>query len=397
MLPVLTKYLSPEGYGIISLFTVLVSIMSVITGLSVNSGVSVNFYKYDKEKLKIFIGNCIIILNITSILVLILIFALSSVLSDLINLENVWIFIAVILAYAQFITTINLTLWLVEQKPIPYTIYQVSQTFISTSLVLFFIVYLGMDWQGQLISTTIATITFLIISFIVLYKRGYLKIKVSKEHIKDALNFGVPLIPHALSGWIKTGSDRFIISSALGVGITGIYSVSYQVGFVILVLFAAFSKAWSPYIMSELKQIPTFEKKQEIVIQTYKYFIGFIILSLGYSLFASFLIPIFFGDNFVNSSKYIIYFAIAFAFEGMYLMVVNYIFYTKSTFILSKISITSSILYVLLLYVLIRNYGIIGASISTMVVSIINFLIVWYISNKLYPMPWFNFLRKNEV
>ena len=66
MLPILTRYLTPEDYGIIATFTVLVSFLMVFTGLSIHGSISVNFFKMEKEELKIFIGNCLIILNISS-------------------------------------------------------------------------------------------------------------------------------------------------------------------------------------------------------------------------------------------------------------------------------------------------------------------------------------------
>jgi O-antigen/teichoic acid export membrane protein len=45
MLPILTRYLTPEDYGIISVFTVLVSILAVFTGLSIHGAINVNFFK----------------------------------------------------------------------------------------------------------------------------------------------------------------------------------------------------------------------------------------------------------------------------------------------------------------------------------------------------------------
>jgi hypothetical protein len=97
---------------------------------------------------------------------------------------SIEIVLAVALAFAQFLTTINLLLWMAEQKPKRYSIYQTS---LSIILIVGF---------GQIIATAIGTI---------IIKRGYLIFKLNNSHI---LKFG---IPHSLGAWIATGADRLIL------------------------------------------------------------------------------------------------------------------------------------------------------------------------------------------
>ncbi len=388
MLPILTKYLSPEDYGKISVFSVIVSIMSIFTGLSVHGAINVNYFKLEKKELQTFISNCIIILNVTTVIMILLLLLLYPILKDILEFEIHWLLLSVILASAQFLTTINLLLWMVEHKPIPYAFYQISQTIIITSLILYYILYLNYDWEGQIIGLAIGTLIFSISSIIFLLKRKYINFKFDLMYIKDALNFGVPLLPHALSGWIKTGSDRLIITALLGASLTGIYTVSYQVGAVMLVLVTGFSKAWSPYIMEKLSSNPSIEEKKNIVRLTYKYFVLLLLISFIYIFTSIKLLPLFIGKEFHGSIEYLAYFVFAFAFQGMYFMVGNYLFYTKSTKQLSKISVLTSLIHIILIFTLINFIGIKGVAITTLIVSIINFLLIWYMSNKLYPMPW---------
>ena len=390
MLPVLTRYLTPEDYGIISLFTVFVSILAVFTGLSIHGAINVNFFKMKKDDLKVFIGNCIIILNVSTFIVLFFIYMLHPLIIEKLNIGIEWIFVGVVLAFSQFLTTINLLLWMAEEKPKPYSIYQISQTLTVTLLSLTLIVGFRMNWEGQLIATTIGTLLFSIISFVFIIKRGYLIFQPKKEYMKDALQFGVPLIPHALASWVITGADRIVIMGILGTSATGIYAVGYQIGMIMGVLVTALNKAWNPYIYKILSTNPTLKDKKKIVKFTYIYFIGIFLFAIIFSKISELLIPYFLGEKFTEATKFILYFSITFSFQGMYFMVTNYIFYVKKTHILAYVTFSTALLHLGLLYLLVNTNGSIGAAQANIITFAVTFFIVWILANKSYPMPWKN-------
>ncbi len=388
MLPVLTRYLTPEDYGIISMFTVLVSIFMVFTGLSIHGVININYFKMQKEELKIFIGNCIIVLNISTMILLIFVYLLHPIFIERLSINMEWLMLAVVLAFAQFLTTVNLLLWIVEQKSIQYSIYQILQTFMTTALSILLIVGFSMNWKGQLLATAISILLFSVISFVFIIKRGYFIFKPNKEYIKDALRFGIPLIPHALSDWVKTGVDRLVLMSVLGATVTGLYAVGYQIGMVILVLVTAFNKAWSPYIFKVLSNNPTIENKKKIVRYTYIYFVGIFLFAYAFGYLAKILIPYFLGERFIASTEFILLFAIAFAFQGMYFMVTNYIFYVKKTYLLAYVTFATAILHIGLLFLFVNLNGAIGAAQASVISFAVTFIAVWILASRVYKMPW---------
>jgi O-antigen/teichoic acid export membrane protein len=78
------------------------------------------------------------------------------------------------------------------------------------------------------------------------------------------------------------------------------------------------------------------------------------------------------------------------AFSGMYLMVTNYIFYSKKTGLLSLVTISSGLLNVVFLVVLIKLLGITGAAMAFTLAMALRFLLTWWVAQKRHPMPWFN-------
>lgn len=137
-----------------------------------------------------------------------------------------------------------------------------------------------------------------------------------------------------------------------------------------------------------LSSEPKFEDKKKIVIFTYLYFIGIFLFAFIFSYISEWLIPYFLGEKFINSSEYIFYFALSFAFQGMYLMIGNYILYTKKTHILAYVTFGTSVLHVGLLYLFINENGTIGAAQASLISFIITFIVTWILASKVYEMPW---------
>jgi O-antigen/teichoic acid export membrane protein len=388
LLPVLTRYLTPEDYGIIAMFFVFTAILGIVMTLETNTAISVNYFKISRKKLKVYIANILLIIAIATSITFIFMLIFSSWFTQILAIPTEWLFIGIIVTLLQFITTINLVLWQSEHNPVPLGIYQISQTIVNLSLSLILIIGFKMGWEGRLIALATASILFGMMSFVFLFKRDYLEFKVNKKDIKDALKFGVPLLPHALSVWFRTGIDRVFLTSLVSASATGVYTVGFQIASVITILTTAFNKAYAPHLFEKLKKI-TESEKHKLVKYAYIYFFGLLLLATVLSLSAPFLIDIFLGKSFLSSKKYISWIAFGFAFYGMYSMVVNYVLYTKQTVYLSYVTFSVSLLHVVLSYVFISRYGALGAAQATTITSFLTFAGVWWLSHKLYPMPWF--------
>ena len=383
----MTRYLTPTDYGIVAIFNVLLAVMVVFVGLSMHGAINVNYFKFKKEELREYIGNVFFILFTNFVLIFIIVFFLKTYISNIIKFPVKWIPIVIVIALCQSIFTINLRLWQVEQKSLPYGLFQISGTILNVAISLIFVVVLAWGWQGRLLGVVITSIVFGFLSIFVIHKRRYIKISFNKKYIKDALFFGIPLIPHALGGWMIGGIDRILINSMVGVAATGIYTVGYQVGMIIGLLASSFNLAWSPFLFEKLKE-NNYSTKIRIVKFTYLYDIGIIILALGLSFIAPYFLKIFISENFYSAYKYVFWIALGHAFNGMYFMVVNYIFYVKKTYILAWVTFFSAGINVVLNYFFIKANGAIGAAQATTITFFICFVLTWILSARVYKMPW---------
>lgn len=392
LLPILTRYLLPADFGVIATFSAYLGVVSVLTGLNVHGVINVNFFKLTHEQFRKYLANVLLLLLVSSLGVLSVVLMLHASLVQWLHLPVSWLTAGVLIAVFQFITLINLVLWQVEKKPFLYGIYQISQTVVNVLLTLVLVVGFLLGWEGRLIALLATGVLFGVMSLWILYQRDYIRFVPDMDDIKDALRFGVPLIPHALSGWLTTGMDRILIMGMVSSVATGLYSVGFQIGMILGVAAGAFNRAYSPFLFEKL-ETATLQQKIRIVKWTYAYFILVLFAALLLSLIAPLVIPFLLGKAYSGSAEFVPWIAFGYAFNAMYLMVVNFIFFTKKTGRLGTVTFSISLLHLLLSYLMIKAFGPIGAAQAMAISFFLIFCAVWYLSGKTYEMPWNIFKR----
>lgn len=398
LLPVLTRYLTPDDYGIIASFTALVSFLAIFIGLSGHGAIDANFFRLEKNKLGVYISNVLIILLLSTFVCLVSVFIFSDMIESKLAISLEWQILAVIVALGQFITLINLSLWVIEQKPLQFGIYQFLQTILITVISIILIVGYSYNWEGQLLGIVIGTLVLSFVSLIVLFKRGYMNLKINKSDMKDFLKFGIPMVPHQFGAWLRAQGDKVIIISLIGTSATGLFAVGYQIGVIMSVFISSLTKALYPILFRLLnKENLLFHEKKRIVLFSYGLFLLILIITIILLFVVDYLYLYFIGQDFHESGFLTKLIIVSFMFEGFYYCIVGYLFYFKETAKLAKITFSISILHILLSILLVYLYGVIGAGYALIISGIVQFILIWHLSNKIYPMPWFSFWRKNEI
>lgn len=398
LLPILTRYLSPAEYGQIAMFQTLLSGITTFIGLNAVGAANRKYYdgNIDKTVLRQFNGSCIHILIISSLIAFIGIFLFQNQLSDFLAIPTSWILAAVIISFFSFITTMRLGQWQIRSQAKWFGLLQVSSSLVNMLLSLLFVIILTRGAQGRIDAQVITGISVAIIALTWLYKDRLLQIKVwNPQYIKEALLFGVPLIPHHVGFFLISAVDRFVINQKLGLTDAGIYMVAVQLSSAMVIIFDAINKAYVPWLFEKLK-IDNYKDKIKTVKYTYLYFIGVLVTAGGAFLIGPFFIKLLAGDEYSKAGDVIGFLCIGQAFGGMYLMVTNYIFFTKRTGLLGIITIITGCLNILLLYYFISYFGLVGAAISFALVKFLQFIFTWILAAKLIKMPWLSFsLFKN--
>lgn len=394
LLPVLTRYLSTADYGIVSMFTVLVGLTLPFTGYNSHAAILRIYFKDDID-IPVYISNALFILIGSSIIAAFIVFIFSDFIAFYSKFPENWLFTVILIGTFQFLVNVILVVWQGQDKAIHYGVFRILLTALNIGLAVLLIVGLGYGWEGVVVGKTTTIVLFGIMAIVVVKNNGLLKFKFKKKYIKHALYYGVPLIPHVLSGFIIAVSDRVFITNMVGINETGIYSVGYQVGMIIVVLAGSFNKAWTPWLYSKLNDGDSLIKKK-IVKFTYIYIFTILCLALFLSMLAPWFMKFLVGQNFYGATKYIIWIAFGYAFNGMYFMVASYIFYVEKTHLLSWMTFSAALTNVVLNYIFILYFGAIGAAQATTLTYVILFILTWILASRVYKMPWLFWLKKND-
>lgn len=393
LLPILTRVLSPTDYGIITMFSAVLVVLGAFTGLNTNSALTVRYFQQDIYDLPSYVSTCLVILIASMVLILFIVLVAMDWLVSFTHIPSKWLMIAICLSASQFISQTILYLWRASNKALQYSAMQITQSSINALLTLYFVLVCGWAWEGRVAGQGISICIISSLALILLRMSGWIKGKPRRDYAVDALKFGAPLIFHVIGALMISLSDRFMISNLLDLKQTGVYMVGMQVGMALGLLTDSFNKSFGPWLFSTLKNNDDCIKKI-IVRYTYLYFLIVTTIAIVIGMSAPWLLEILVGEAFRGAAHIVIYIAMGYAFQGMYFMVTNYIFFMSKTHYLSIVTFCCGAFNIGLSYILIRKFGLDGAAISFMISQAIFFIITWILANRVFPMPWTKLIVK---
>ncbi|WBO93055.1 oligosaccharide flippase family protein BpsH (plasmid) [Bacillus tropicus] len=394
MIPILTRYLNPEEFGMYSMFKITAGLVFSFIGIGINGAITKLYYEKEKKELAIYVFNSFFLVTIMSLLLFILFEMFSSYTSSISSIPASWLWTVIFASYGKVLFQVTLVIFQMEKKPISFGAFQLIQTATNFLLNMIFVVSLSLNWKGALLAEVSSFFVFSLIGIYILRKSHWLHIKLDKSDIKHSIKFGIPIIPHVIGMYIITVSDRFLVSNMIGLQETGIYTVGSQIAMIIMILQESFNKAWVPWLFSNLKKDKLILKKRIVKI-TYLYYVVILVGVIILSMISPLVVTWFAGFKYQGADKYIFWLALGYAFNGMYKMVTNYIFYVGKTYYLSIVTAITALINLGLSYLLILLNGAIGAAQATAISYFISFILTFYLSNKVYKMPWALIENKN--
>lgn len=230
---------------------------------------------------------------------------------------------------------------------------------VYTILVLIFIVYYEYSWEFVILATLISLFIFSVIGLILVIKENMIKISLDLSYIKNALGFGIPMLPTALKDTVMSTTDRLFLINMVSFAAVGLYTIAFQLSMILMLLTSSFNSAFSPWLFEKLKLNEKLTLLA-IVKYTYIYFVLIILFGIAWILVANLIVNYLLDSQYENSVEYIPWIVFSFVFGGMHSMVVNYIYYAQKTIVYGIISTMAIVLNIVLNYILIKTNGPIG-------------------------------------
>lgn len=398
-LPIFSYFILPDELGIVANYDVLVQIVAYLAFTSLVGNIIYFYYDRSKEKVATLVSNLIFLFSLVNVGACVCIFIFSDIAENYLCFGFNLQLLAIIQNEFNLIHSLNTTLYRLEERPIPCVSINLSYTVINIGIACLLLIYYKMGGVGKIYSHFIVGFIFVFVDLYLLYKRNYLKIKWDKKCQKELLKFGLPLIPHSIAYWIKSGFDKILLTTYCGLTANGLFSMAMTFGAIYTIFRNSFNSAYNPYIQKRIAEItPENEKNEKIAIvkQTYIVIIGFFLLMVPLIGIVWIAINYMLNESYKQSFIYIPWIFVSLTLTTAYEQIVKFVYTVKKTLGLGIITFTCSIIQCVFTLIFLKCFGAIGVGYSMVLGATLIFISVWIYSQKVYQMPWFSFLNREE-
>lgn len=386
-LPIFTRILTKEDYGVLGLAQVYAIFMSGLANFGLIIGYERNFFQYHEPKKSselLYSTLLFVISGLLTIAVLTYLFksALSKWLIGSSDYADIlfWSFCA---AGIMSLKNYYLTYFKNSENAKAYSWYTINENILCVVLSLFMVAYLhigviGLVW-GQL---SASLIVFSVLGFNFLKRHP---LAFNWEVFKGSLKISFPLTPRIFLGVIGSQFDKYMIGLLSTLGGVGIYSIGQKIAYVVFDYMTAVQNVFSPQVYKRMFALG--EKGGEDVGRYLTPFVYISIsLALLISLFSEEIISILTPKSYHGAIDIVIILSMLYAsyFFGKQPQLI----FKKKTYITSVLTMLSIILNVIINIPFIMKWGAIGAAWGTLLAGLISGYISFTVSQRYYEIKW---------
>lgn len=375
LLPVFTRLLSKSSYGIVSTYTSWVNIVVIIVGVQLNLSLRSASVDY-KDEIDSYTHSLNVLTSlISAVLMAITIVVCSFTLETTITLL---VFFCFIQSFMTAIINIELQKQMMELAYVKRTILLSLPNLLAALLgIAIIILFPETDYWGRIISMVFV---YLLIGSIILIKYFYKShgSKVTK-YWKYALSFSIPLIFHGLANVLLNNIDRTMITAYRSAEETGVYSVAYTMGMVLIAVTSALESVWIPWFTKAMNE----ERKDEVNrIGKIYIFVGSFICTIAIMCMPE-VLKLFTEKSYWDAVDVLPPIMLASYVVFLFTICANTEYYYKKTKHIAFNTLIAAGSNIVLNFILIPRFGAVAAAYTTLASYTLSFILHYLYSSKL--------------
>lgn len=386
LLPVYTRYLPPDEYGVLALTNTVGSLIIVLMGLGLQSALTRFYFGFDTDaERKRVLGT----ISITMLIGALGIGLLLQIVGDRLFAQltpqvpyTPYFELVVWTSVAKTAAQISIALVRCQENAYRYGVLTIGPVFIYHVIGLVLVAH-GWHVVGVLLANLVSTLLFLPINLKVMIPE--ISLTVSMPQLKDVLLYSLPLVPHSISGWALSFSDRLVMQPFLPLAQIGVYSTGYTLGGVTQTISSAINTAWYPsFVRTEAAGS---DRAETLKSATYL-LAADCFLSLALTVASWHFVTWFLPQSYLNARLVVFWVSLSGIFSLLSWFWSNAIHYSKKTVFLPLTSMLSGALNIGLNLWLIPIYGMLVPAITTAIAFGIEALLNGIIAVRVYPVAY---------
>lgn len=389
-MPILTRILTKEDYGILALAQIYAILVTGFANFGMSASYDRNFFKYRSDKLKsaqlLFSTLFFVILNF--IFLASITFFLQNTFAKLIigdAQHGDMLFAALCAQFSSTMSYYYYSYFKNSELAKKFTAYTIAQNIINVVLSLFMVAYLKTGVIGIVYAQLLS-------GLIIFSAQSYkflimLKPSLDKSILLDSVKISYPLTPTIFFGTIGTQFDKYMIGLLATVGGVGIYSIGQKVASVAFTYMTAIQNVFSPQVYRKMFDLE--EKGGESVG---RYLTPFIYISTAFALiiavFSEEIISILTPASYHGAIDIVTVLAMYYGFLFFGKISPMQLIYAKKTHLCTVLSTVSIGFNIALNIIFIMKWGAIGAAWGTFLAAVISGSIYFMVAQKNYLIKW---------
>lgn len=373
LLPIYTRFLTPADYGILSLLMITLSVLGVVVQMGLGSAMfrEVIYRGTDRRVVQ---RTVLLFYAVEAVAVYAVLYLLAPVLSELIFTSRAYVYplrlisATVVLGTVHTVLTASLRL---RERSFSFSLLAALRLVVGATLNIYFVAILRRGVNGLILAGLIQEALFAAINLGVLFPE--LRARISGAALRRLLVYGVPLVPFGIARLVMTSADRYFLQHLSTTTEVGLYSLGYNLGMVVNLAVTAIQLAW-PARMFEIAKGPDAEEKFSRMLTYYLLTMGF--LALVISTLAPEALIVLATPAFYGAASVVPLIALSYILYGaMYITNTGLETANKIKW-MSPAIVAAAVLNLVLNYLWIPGYGMMGAAWATLASYLVLFAIL---------------------
>jgi len=139
-------YILPEQNGMLSLFMLYISLLSILMHIGSESAITVAYFKVEPEDYQSYFSSSLVTPFLLFVTFQLLFFIFRVPLASLVNLPVKWILLIPVAAFTSYLPRLALALYRIKEQAIKYAYFNLSYTLFTLLSSLLFVIYFNLNW-----------------------------------------------------------------------------------------------------------------------------------------------------------------------------------------------------------------------------------------------------------
>jgi O-antigen/teichoic acid export membrane protein len=387
LVPVYVRYLSPADYGILGLLGGVEAGAKLFFRWGLDGAFMRFWYECQDQEARQRLASTIFffLLAINALLLAISLVAAPFAAPRMIGIPGYTVALQLVLlnTFAIGFTFIPFHVLRMQQKTRAFSALTFARSVATLLLRITLVVGLGFGIWGVVVADIVVT-AGVILWMAPLFAR-LVRPVFSREVLRDSLSFGLPRLPHALAQQVMAIGDRFILTRFGTLADIGVYSMSVSFGLIPKLFLSAFENAWAPFYYATAREA---DGARTFAGVTTYVFAVLALLTAGLSAIAADLLALVVGPAYAAGAGVIAWTAVGVLLQGVYLLTSIGLNITKHTKYYPVSTIAGAACNVVLNFVLIPRFGIIGAAWANAAAYGLQTAVAYTLSQRFYPIEY---------